>query len=394
MSRSGPRTDLQSVAEALTLGFPQEREPDGQPVRYSQFCWLAHIPSRERSPGAVAAAMHEFHGALHAMPRPDAEFAAIVGGTDSGIVAAITKPARIYTVRSRELPDDWRYAGLVGEEIGADVRILNLAPDADEIERAAPHILDATRYPRAANMYPLCKLAQAIKEDGYRHVVTGQGGDEYFQAYGYARGRLYQLALAARNRNRIGRALLNLVRGDGSRLYSYAANPKTVANPLWRTAVLRAFKKRAGLGPHPYGAYAYPDLVQDYLLNVPLQFLVETERAVFSRFGVQAHQPLLAPRIAEAVAALPYKVRLTPDKKVFREAAKRDIPQALYERTSKRGFTVTSPEWVERNAARIRAEALEDPQLTAVIDSGKLARTVDQATLWFLDQHSLWRERG
>jgi asparagine synthase (glutamine-hydrolysing) len=113
------------------------------------------------------------------------------GGVDSSAIAALLKPrfpnlVAFTAVMDQRSPDLWR-ARAVAESLSLPlVEVSVPSPSADDLER----VVDRIELPHKAQVeiaWACEKLADAMRSEGFKVTFSGEGSDELWGAYGFAR---------------------------------------------------------------------------------------------------------------------------------------------------------------------------------------------------------------
>lgn len=111
----------------------------------------------------------------------DSSYLTALAARHSPGIAAYTIGFRPQDARFEAMPDDLRYARVVAERYGVDLREIEIAPDVLELLPLLVHHLDEPiGDPAAINTYLICRAA---REAGVRVMLSGMGADELFAGY-------------------------------------------------------------------------------------------------------------------------------------------------------------------------------------------------------------------
>jgi asparagine synthase (glutamine-hydrolysing) len=164
------------------------------------FYW--HLKYRDQPRTDFEPMSEQFHKILRASVTRSADSkdtaAFLSGGTDSSTVAGILtelrgKSARTYSIGfSAEGFDEMEYARLAGQRFGLDMREYYLKPE--DILSTIPVIAQHYDEPFAnESAVPTYFCARMAKNDGYRVILAGDGGDEIFGGNSrYAKQKVFE----------------------------------------------------------------------------------------------------------------------------------------------------------------------------------------------------------
>jgi asparagine synthetase B (glutamine-hydrolysing) len=125
-------------------------------------------------------------GAVHALPTAESGAClALSGGVDSALLIALLRAEGLplpplVTLRTGFANyDEVDQARQIATTFGADCEIIDVHPD--EYDAALPAVIDAVAQP-LYNLHPVSRwlLARAVRERGFRALLTGDGADQVF----------------------------------------------------------------------------------------------------------------------------------------------------------------------------------------------------------------------
>jgi asparagine synthase (glutamine-hydrolysing) len=268
------------------------------------------------------------------------------GGFDSGLLAAVTKPDFVFTVR---FPygiqyDESRYADAVIDHLGLRSKTVILEPRKEDFERDAADAIKVIGEPvthfSIVPFYMVMRLAaERMQEKGLTpHVLSGEGPDEYLG--GYARQiifdefyKLYRIPELRNYHETIDRVLTK----DSSYTEEHLV--------------------------HLYGEMmGYPlEKIKDYasMFKLPLQGRIgkmDMELGVIEKFeqklakaaGVNLHYPYINEEYAQYCYALPdnLKIRGGVTKWAFRQICKKYLPGFMMDRAKMGGPVAPINTWL------------------------------------------------
>jgi len=189
-----PRTMLKGVSK-LPPGYAMEVR-DGRLVRQWGYYDLPYCGERlkEGEDGIVAGLRQRLQDAVERQTVSDVPVGAFLsGGLDSSAVVAMMRqvypdsPARCYSIGFSQgvdlegSPADLPYARRVAEHLGVDLCPIVVEADViRHLERMLYHLDEPQADPAPINAL---LIAQQAREDGYKVLLSGSGGDDLFSGY-------------------------------------------------------------------------------------------------------------------------------------------------------------------------------------------------------------------
>lgn len=296
------------------------------------------------------------------------------GGIDSSALAAIMAPMMdgpllTFSVAFAEPGyNEFRFARLAAQAVGAEHRELLLAPEAffATLPRMIWHEDEPIAFPSSVSLNMVSRLAA----NHVKVVLTGEGADELFLGYNRYRvtawntrlGNLYQAAVPGRLANSmprlierlpgslrryLSRSFLGQPAGIRSLFYeNFAVFPRALQRRLF------AATRRAG-DPYAESLHFYqqaPGGLLERMCYADLQtYLVELlmkQDQMSMAASIESRVPFLDHEFVEFAAAIPgrYKLRGLQTKAVLRRAVKDLVPREILTR-GKMGFPVPLRGW-------------------------------------------------
>lgn len=353
------------------------------------------------------------------------------GGLDSSAVAGIASiygegATKAFTGRFLEGPeyDESRYARIVADERGLDLRVVDIAAGdfVREIERVIYHL----DFPVAGpGSFPQFMVSEAAARD-VKVILGGQGGDEVFG--GYTR---YLIAYF----EQCIKAAIDGTADSGNFVVTYESiipqlqslrNYKPLLQEFWREGLFEDLDRRyfrlINRAPHverlvriegdydPFHAFAdvfngrnvghesYFDKMTHFDFKTLLPALLQVEDRVSMAHGLESRVPLLDHPLVELAATVPADVKFPGGelKHLFKRATRAAVPEPIARRKDKMGFPVPLVEWAKGPARDyVRDVFHTDRELfdnRAVLDAlegeAKFGRT-----FWGLLSLELWQQR-
>jgi asparagine synthase (glutamine-hydrolysing) len=263
------------------------------------------------------------------------------GGIDSSVLLALmrelnTQPVRAFTAGfvGTSVPDEREYARAAARWAGAET--VDIAIDSGTFWRELPRIVAVMDDPSADYaIVPTFLLAAAVRREGLKVVLTGEGGDELFAGYGRYRS-------AMRPWWRGGRSMR--ARGVFDGLGVLRDLPTG-----WRDGIVAAEQMADTDGLSRLQLAQAADCA-DWLPN---DLLMKVDRCLMAH-SVEGRTPFLDPEVAKVAFRIPDELKVHDGlgKWVLRRWLDRAAPDArAFDR--KRGFSVPVAEWIEARAAEI-----------------------------------------
>ena len=270
--------------------------------------------------------------------------ALISGGVDSALVACIAKPDFVFTAHY-DFPDfdEIDFARLVARQINKELIVVKPSKkDFLETRLKIAHHLDT---PCTWTSFTLWMLLKQIAEKGLKVVMTGDGADEVFG--GYHRYHLLHHDEQIQNLAAMENYgyLINKYYGSPVERYSKLVNRcenlyDDAVNQYLNDSITYYFEKMNGDVIHLMG-------LNDFYST--MQVLLQMGDRISMAFGVENRSPFLDYRLVQFAFSMPshYKIRHGTTKWVFKEIARKFIPNKIVDRIDKRGFSAPVNKWFE-----------------------------------------------
>ncbi len=333
---------------------------------------------------------------------------ALSGGIDSSAVVAgmrhlddsVELHAFSYIATGSPLNEE-HWVDLLAEHARATVH--KVYPEAPELVDELCSLSIAQGEPfRSTSIYAQYRVFQEAKRAGIKVILDGQGADELLAGYrSYLGVRLASL-IRSGNLAKAGAFLRRCVAQPGvsaSYLVQKAAEyllPQEVQGPLRRLVgkelmppwLNESWFRREGVnGEHlrrPRGeSLLKSELLRD-LRTTSLPALLRYEDRNSMAFSIESRVPFLTPALVEFILSLPESYIVGDDgttKRVFREAMRGIVPDAILDRRDKIGFATPEEQWMRRLDGWIRKLLASDAARS--IPALDIGRTQDlwQATV-------------
>jgi asparagine synthase (glutamine-hydrolysing) len=359
--------DIRQLPAAHYLEVPLDSPATRTPTRY----W--NLPSNETldlSFDEAARQLREmFLHNIRLHLRSDVPVgAALSGGIDSSAVVAamrvVAPSAEIhafsYIADDAALSEE-RWIDLVGSHVSAIVHKIH--PQPDDLIADLDHLINTQDEPfGSTSIYAQYCVFRAAREHGIKVMLDGQGADEMLAGYRryvparlgalLATGRWLQAWRLARHAGQTpgGTAQLRLWLQAG-RLLLPAAGKRMINRwlmPTWLNIDWFA-KHGVELDPGRHALELREELKQTVAVSSLPQLLRYEDRNSMAS-SIESRLPFLTPQLAEFLLRLPDDYLLGPDgttKRVFRQAMRGIVPDAILDRRDKIGFATPEKRWLQ-----------------------------------------------
>ena len=323
--------------------------------------------------------------------RSDVPYAMFLsGGIDSSALLAMMhrlnpRPVCAFTAGfpGTQVHDERNHAKAVAAAAGADYHEVQVT-EADFWKRL-PAVAGAMDDPAADYAaLPTFLLAERARAEGYKVVLTGEGGDELFGGYGRYRKFAHTGALAVFGRSMRSRGLLQRARvlRDGG--------------PAWRDGF--AISEREAEQPERTRLQVAQAIdCADWLPN---DLLIKADRCLMAN-GVEGRVPFLDPAVAKLAYRLPDRLKLHKGsgKWLLRRWLDKCLP-ASRPFAPKKGFTVPVGEWIASEGERLGALVAVQPGVAEACIPARVERLFRAPASrmanakWILLFYALWHQHN
>ncbi|MCC6862081.1 MAG: asparagine synthase (glutamine-hydrolyzing) [Bryobacterales bacterium] len=306
------------------------------------------------------------------------------GGVDSSTVVCLAAPVyggafHTFTGAFREGPqfDETRYARAVAEHVGSAHH--EVWPTADDFREVLPRLMYMMDEPAAGpGLFPQYCVSRLAREH-VKVVLGGQGGDEIFG--GYARYLIAYLELCLKGAiygsQEPGKYVVTwdsilpnlpllrqytpllqhfwregLFEDPDRRYYRLVSRvddfASLVSEEHWsEDSGARTFASFQQVFNNP-ATKSHFNRITNFDLQTLLPALLHVEDRTSMSVSLESRVPLLDHRIADLVTRMPPTIRFKggDTKRVFREAVRQLLPEAVFSRRDKMGFPVPLTEWM------------------------------------------------
>lgn len=294
------------------------------------------------------------------------------GGLDSSVVTALamqitTAPVRTFSIAFTDSEfDESSHQREVVDALGTDHRELRCAHQ--DIARAVPDVVWHAETPLLrTGPVPLFLLAQMVRADGYKVILTGEGADEVFGGYDIFKeakvrrlwAKFPQSARHAALARRLYPYLPSLQRQPAASVRAFfddgrddVGDPCFSHLPRWRTtsrlkmffsddvkAAIGAYDGRADVVAQlPPAYHEWDPFCQSQYLELtqllPGYILSSQGDRVAMAHGVESRFPFLDPDVVAFASTLPpmLKMKALNEKYLLKQAARTLVPRAVWQR--------------------------------------------------------------
>ena len=268
------------------------------------------------------------------------------GGFDSGLLAAITKPDFVFTIR---FPygvkyDESRYCDAIIDHLGLRSKTYIIEPTKENFEEYAPEAIRAmgetVTHFSLVPFYMVMKIAaDRMKEQGVvPHILSGEGPDEYLG--GYARQIIFD-------------ELEKLYKIPELRNYHPTINKVTGHNLVAQYAKMMGYPdERARIYEEFWESGDLPLQGAIGKMDMELGVIEKMEQKMADVAGVKLHYPYIHPDFSEYCYHLPdnLKIRNGVTKWAFRQVCKKYLPLMMQDRTKMGGPVAPINVWLGSTA--------------------------------------------
>jgi asparagine synthase (glutamine-hydrolysing) len=382
----GDRTlfkDVWRLEPGHYLTFRPFRDAEPAIVKYWDFNY--EIDTHHTEEYYVEELLHVLQDAVRLQLRSDVPVGAhLSGGIDSSTVVCLAAPMyggafHTFTGAFHEGPqfDETRYARAVAGHVGSLAH--EVWPTPADFMEAMPRLIYMMDEPAAGpGLFPQYCVSKLAREH-VKVVLGGQGGDEIFGGYArYLAAYLEQcLKGAIFGTQEDGRWVVSWesIMPNLSLLRQYQPMLQHLwADGLFEDMDRRYFRLVSRIGdagalltddawtrdsqPRMLAAFqqvfgnpatkSYFNKMTNFDLKTLLPALLQVEDRTSMSVSLESRVPLLDHRIAELVTRMPPAIRFKggDTKRVFREAVRSLLPEAVFNRPDKMGFPVPLNEWL------------------------------------------------
>jgi asparagine synthase (glutamine-hydrolysing) len=363
--------DILQLPSAHYLEISLDNPRAAQPVRY----WDVDLSQRaDLSFDEAAARVRDlFLENIRLHLRSDVPVgAALSGGIDSSAVVASMRYVQgqnldIHTfsyIADDPAISEERWVDILGKAAGVTAHKVH--PQADELVADLDALIAAQGEPfGGTSIYAQYRVFRLAREAGIKVMLDGQGADELLGGYrSYVAARLASLLRQGKlgEARRLLSTPLPDVRWQG--LLYQAADfllPTRLQAPLRRWIgkdLMPAWANAAwfdarGVTPrslnYTQGAEMLRSLLYRALTETSLPPLLRYEDHNSMAFSIESRVPFLTPALVNFVSSLPQSYIVGPDgtsKRVFRQAMRGIVPDAILDRRDKIGFQTPENRWL------------------------------------------------
>lgn len=370
-------------------------DTNGTVAQHPQEYWSPRVSSRSRS-DATQAMRDRFVDNVRLHLRSDVPVgAALSGGVDSSaIVSAIRKvnpDQEIHSfsfIGSREDINEEKWIDLVAREKGCVTH--KVAATSEDLEADIGNLVRVQGEPfRTTSIYAQYLVFKLAADNGIKVMLDGQGADELMAGYHYyygarvaeliRRGRFAQARRmfdTALRQPRVNRASLRWTVGAflaPNRLKHFVRRYVLRRDLSWAPpGVSREWAKEHGFHPRPPvgskpGGFLKAALL-DTTLETSLPSLLRYEDRNSMAHSLESRVPFLETEFADLIFSLGDEDIIDADgttKKIFRDAVRGLVPDAILDRKDKVGYETSEAEWLLAHSKWVEG-ILSDPVVAGI----------------------------
>ena len=300
------------------------------------------------------------------------------GGLDSSAIVGWMRhhlgpnvPLHVYTAVFPGLKvDEGNWAKQMAESVNALQH--RVEPTSDELLRdmeALSYCQDVPIW--STSTYAQFRVMQLVKESGIKVVLDGQGGDEVFGGYAPHRS-FYWKGLSLREKLNAMKMEAGLKSNVSFHLHQQAryawANqlPSGIASSFYKSYFPENGFLNAEFYAQQSNRFALQGKIQQYDLNdrlgyemqnTSLKGYLKCEDRCAMWHSIESRTPFADdPALIEYVFSIPavYKMHDARMKSLLREAAVSVLPQSIYQRSDKQGYTTPNNDWIRKIAPHFK----------------------------------------
>lgn len=266
----------------------------------------------------------------------------VSGGVDSALVACIAKPDYIYTAHYDYADfDELDYAKLVAKQINKELIVVK--PDKQDFIDTREKIAWYLDSPCTWTSFTLWELVKKAAGDGVKVILSGDGADEMFGGY-----HRYHLLHHDEQIHQL----------EAMKKYSYMIN-RYYGSPVERYSKL--INRCDNIYDESVNQYLkeslsfYFDKINADVIHLmgltdfytTMQVLLQMADRVNMAHHIENRSPFLDYRLVQFAFSISskYKIKNGITKWLLKEVSKKFIPEAISERTDKRGFSAPINKW-------------------------------------------------
>lgn len=284
----------------------------------------------------------------HNVPRP---FGLLLsGGFDSGLLAAITKPDFIFSIRFSHgvAYDESRYADAIIDHLHLRAKTNIIEITKEDFIANAPAAIKAMGEPvshfSVVPFYTIMQfVAQRMKDVGVKPtLLSGEGPDEYLG--GYARQIIYDELYRLFQTSEL--------RGYHSMIYKALHVPEEAQKLSLETVLAARYGDLMGYNRLDIARYAgareYPLQGRIGKMDMELGVIEKMEQKLAQHAGVFLHYPYINEEFSEYCYKLPdhLKIRNGVTKWAFRQICKKYLPEFVMDRAKMGGPVAPVNKWL------------------------------------------------
>jgi asparagine synthase (glutamine-hydrolysing) len=232
----------------------------------------------------------------------------------------------------------------------------------------------------STSTYAMTQVMRAGAENGVKIMIDGQGGDELFGGYPVFYPSYFINLLKDKKVSKILGELNHLQNSPVNKKILFKVISKIVLNELLAPEAIHFF--RNSLFPHSkyinqelqkknrynfVASYDFSpkklnDLLFHYYTDYFLKFVLRFEDRCSMQYSIESRTPFADDlSLAEYVFFLPYNYKIKDgwSKALLRNSMKNVIPEQIYKRTDKMGFSTPQQKWLKLLSSEMKQKIIE-----------------------------------
>jgi asparagine synthase (glutamine-hydrolysing) len=361
--------EIKQVPAAHSMELALDAPSRASPTQY----WNINLNQRaELSFEAAAKQLRElFIESVRMHLRSDVPVgAALSGGIDSSSIVSVMRlldpKLEIHTfsyIADDPTISEERWVDMLGNDMRVEVH--KVRPCPKDLLGDMHALVETQEEPfGSTSMYAQWRVFQAAKETGIKVMLDGQGADELLAGYpSYIGARTDSLvregrwtdALQLARYGQVSKmwvtllgAIVRMASSGVQRPLRYLTNKHAI--PSWLDST---WFKEKGIASYPTGRLKGSEILKQALVmsltETTLPQLLHYEDSNSMAFSIESRVPFLTPALVSFVLTLPEDYLLTSKgttKAVFRKEMRGIVPDAILDRTDKKGFPTPEKYWL------------------------------------------------
>lgn len=263
---------------------------------------------------------------------------ALSGGIDSSSITMLAKPSETFSgFYDQEQYSELFYITTVLDALGQDTRGFKVKILEETFHKLLPSLPLIMPDPMGGlGVIPQTIISMIARKHGFRHIFTGEGGDEIF--YGYPWNTL--LIETARKIRGLAR--------DKYMIRWESMLEKFLSSSLFPGMIALIARERSVSIDELWkwdDSQCVENNIMKFMIDVSLPAILTVDECVGKYTGVMPISPLVDHRIIEYVASIAPEERTKIPKYLLRQSMEEIVPREVLSRHDKMGFPVPVDKW-------------------------------------------------